>query len=72
MSVLENLFSSLTGGSSQASEHPCSNCPSDCPIAGEACPVCQPYKEKLVEAGSSTVCLPPLRAQPPYNSMHSR
>ncbi len=49
MSVLERLFGSQSGGG-QGSEHPCSNCPGDCPIAGDACGICRPYKEKLVDA----------------------
>ncbi len=50
MSVLDNLFSSLTGGDGPGKEHPCRNCPGDCPIAGEACEICRPYKEKLLDA----------------------
>ncbi|MBQ6482114.1 MAG: hypothetical protein IJI45_13430 [Anaerolineaceae bacterium] len=55
MSVISDFFEKITGldldGSSQtASEHPCSNCPSDCAIAGEACTLCEPYKKKLIDA----------------------
>ena len=47
MSLLDNLF----GGSGDSNtQHPCSNCPSNCPVAGSACSVCQPYKEKLIDA----------------------
>ena len=45
-----SFLSSLFGKSGSAAEHPCSNCPSDCSIAGESCAVCSPYKEKLIDA----------------------
>ena len=47
MSFLSSLFGK---SGSKAAEHPCSNCPSDCSIAGESCEVCKPYKEKLIDA----------------------
>lgn len=51
MSILSNLFDSLTGKNKEqtVTERPCSNCPSDCAIAGEACAVCEPYKKKLID-----------------------
>ena len=49
MSLLESLFGGLgESASSTAVEHPCSNCPTDC--EARACAVCQPYKEKLIDA----------------------
>ena len=53
MSILDTLFNSLSGSdeSTAASvDHPCTNCPSNCSIYPGACSVCQPYKEKLVDA----------------------
>ena len=55
MSIFSDLIEKFTGldldGSSQtAAKHPCSNCPSDCAIAGEACTLCEPYKKKLIDA----------------------
>ena len=49
MSLLSNLFSSLTGSDS-SSEHPCSNCESDCAVCPKACEKCKPLKEQLVDA----------------------
>lgn len=55
MSIFSDLVEKITGldldGSSQkAVQHPCSNCPSNCAIAGEACTLCEPYKKKLIDA----------------------
>ena len=53
MSFLESLFGSFTDSddsSSASVQHPCSNCPSNCAVYPEACPVCQPYKEKMIDA----------------------
>ena len=56
MSILSELFGSLFGDGEQQSSavplatHPCSNCPSDCAIAGEACEICAPYKKRLIDA----------------------
>lgn len=49
MSILGNLFEELMQGGS-AVEHPCANCPSTCAIAPQACDVCRPYKEQLIDA----------------------
>ena len=53
MSIFSELISSLTGSNTSSenavTERPCANCPSDCAIAGEACPVCEPYKKKLID-----------------------
>ena len=55
MSILESLFSGLTG-SSESSETvsdftpPTAICRSDCGIAPGACSLCKPYKEKLIDA----------------------
>lgn len=57
MSILSELFGGLfdsdnesAQNSSSCNTHPCSNCPSDCAIAGSACEVCAPYKKKLIDA----------------------
>ena len=54
MSILETLFGGLFGNDDYkeetAVEHPCSNCPGNCSIAPGACSVCQPYKEKMIDA----------------------
>lgn len=55
MSIFNDLLEKITGldldGSSQkTAEHPCSNCPSNCTIAGEACSLCAPFKKKLIDA----------------------
>ncbi len=54
MSILSSLFEALNGAGAGASgaslERPCSNCPSDCAIAGDACAVCEPYKRELLDA----------------------
>ena len=53
MSFLESLFgdwSDSSESSRSAVSHPCSNCPSNCAIYPAACSVCQPYKEKLIDA----------------------
>ncbi len=51
MSLLSRLFRSLgrKDDKSTVTQRPCSNCPSDCAIAGEACTVCEPYKRKLID-----------------------
>ncbi|MBP3869900.1 MAG: hypothetical protein J6E46_02860 [Faecalicoccus sp.] len=49
MSILSTLFNSLTKEDDAVSERPCSNCPSDCAIAGDACSICEPYKRKLLD-----------------------
>ncbi len=51
MSLLSRLFPSLDGkdNKSTVTQRPCSNCPGDCTIAGEACEVCEPYKRKLID-----------------------
>ena len=55
MSIFSDLVEKVTGldldGSSQSTaQHPCSNCPSNCAIAGEACALCEPYKKRLIDA----------------------
>lgn len=55
MSILESLFGGLFGDDGDDAqeavvEHPCSNCPSKCSIAPNACSVCQPYKEQMIDA----------------------
>ena len=54
MSILENILNGLSGNDSQSTDRdftpPTALCRSDCGIAGEACPICQPYKEKLIDA----------------------
>ena len=57
MSIINNILEKITGldldgsdsKSNSVTERPCSNCPSDCAIAGVACDVCQPYKKKLID-----------------------
>ncbi len=48
MSLLGNLFKEIAGATTV--EHPCKNCPSGCQMYPEACEVCAPYKEKILEA----------------------
>ena len=57
MSIISDLFEKITGldldGSSaqeKVIERPCSNCPSNCTIAGDVCELCSPYKKKLIDA----------------------
>ena len=53
MSLLDGIVKGIFGGtetSSQTIEHPCTNCPSNCPIAPSACNVCRPYKERMIDA----------------------
>lgn len=51
MSILSDLIHSITGNeeSEKVTERPCSNCPSSCAIAGDACAVCEPYKKRLID-----------------------
>ena len=51
MSLLGNLFNSLFGIKEKEKQVdlPCSNCPSGCSIAPEACDVCKPYKTQLLD-----------------------
>ena len=56
MSILDTLFGGLFGTDDQDQqqetvvERPCSNCPGYCSIAPNACSVCQPYKEQMIDA----------------------
>ena len=52
MSLFDKLFGGLfdLDDDNTQAEHPCSNCPASCTIAPAACPVCQPYKEQMIEA----------------------
>ena len=56
MSILDALFGGLFGSDDQEEqkeevvERPCSNCPGYCKIAPEACSVCEPYKEQMIDA----------------------
>lgn len=58
MSIFTDLIEKFTGldldGSdsvnSNVTERHCSNCPSNCTIAGEICSLCEPYKRKLIDA----------------------
>ena len=56
MSILESIFGGLFGdddtqGTTTARvEHPCQNCPSNCQLYPNACSVCQPYKEQMIDA----------------------
>ena len=56
MSILESIFNGLFGDydtqstTTTAVEHPCSNCPSNCQLYPDACSVCQPYKEQMIDA----------------------
>ena len=55
MSILDALFGGLFGDEEEEQqkeviEHPCSNCPGSCSIAPDACSVCKPYKEKMIDA----------------------
>ncbi|MCF0230564.1 MAG: hypothetical protein HUJ76_12845, partial [Parasporobacterium sp.] len=52
MSLLENLFSGILKGenSDETIVRPCSNCPSKCTLAPDACSVCRPYKERMADA----------------------
>ena len=56
MSILESIFNGLFGdyetesATTTAVEHPCSNCPSNCQLYPQACSVCQPYKEQMIDA----------------------
>ena len=55
MGLLDALFGGLFGDDDSSEEEvvverPCSNCPGDCSIAPDACSVCQPYKEQMIDA----------------------
>ena len=54
MSILSYLLGSLSGEDAEVTvsdaEHPCSNCPSGCQLAPQACDVCEPYKKRLLDA----------------------
>ena len=57
MSIINSFLEKITGldldGSDSkeaVTERPCANCPSNCAIAGTACPICEPYKKKLIDA----------------------
>ena len=51
MSLLGDFFKSLFGikDKKKQVDLPCSNCPSGCSIAPEACEVCKPYKTQLLD-----------------------
>ncbi|MCR4673198.1 MAG: hypothetical protein K5637_08240 [Lachnospiraceae bacterium] len=53
MSLIGNLLSGLFDSSSSETtsnaELPCSNCPSGCTLAPDACSVCEPYKKELLD-----------------------
>ena len=51
MSLLGDFFKSLFGikDEKKPADLPCSNCPSGCSIAPEACEVCKPYKTQLLD-----------------------
>lgn len=49
MSILSTLINSLTEKDDTVTERPCSNCPGDCAVAGNACSICEPYKRKLLD-----------------------
>ncbi len=51
MSLLGDFFKSLFGIKDKKEQVslPCSNCPSGCSIAPEACEVCKPYKTQLLD-----------------------
>ena len=57
MSIITDILEKITGldldGSDKpaapVTERPCSNCPSNCALAGPACDVCVPYKKKLID-----------------------
>ena len=68
MSFISDLVEKVTGldldGSSQSTvQHPCSNCPSNCAIAGEACALCEPYKKRLIDAVYHVEHIDEFRAQ---------
>lgn len=48
MSLLGDLFKEIAGATTV--QHPCSNCPSNCQMYPNACEVCKPYKEKILDA----------------------
>lgn len=54
MSILGSLLSALTGEDAEVTvpdaDHPCSNCPSGCQLAPQACSICEPYKKRLLDA----------------------
>lgn len=52
MGIFGDLFNSIFSDSDNNRQvvHPCTNCPSNCPIAPDACSVCQPYKEQMINA----------------------
>ena len=57
MSIINDLLEKITGldldgsdSEKKTVERPCSNCPSNCAIAGTACTICEPYKKKLIDA----------------------
>ena len=51
MSIISDFFEKLMGSDEEKKtfDRPCSNCPADCALAGEACDVCEPYKKKLID-----------------------
>ncbi|MBR6088467.1 MAG: hypothetical protein IKP86_00940 [Anaerolineaceae bacterium] len=54
MSIINDFLEKVTGldldgSDKKVVERPCSNCPSNCAIAGEACTLCEPYKKKLID-----------------------
>ena len=68
MSLINDFLEKITGldldGSSEpVVNHPCSNCPSNCAIAGEACALCEPYKKKLIDAVYHVEHIDEFRAQ---------
>lgn len=68
MSLINDFLEKITGldldGSDKTVvERPCSNCPSNCAIAGEACTLCEPYKKKLIDAVYHVDHLDEFRAQ---------
>lgn len=57
ISSINDLLEKVTGldldgsdSENKTVERPCSNCPSNCAIAGTACTICEPYKKKLIDA----------------------
>ena len=57
MSIINDFLEKITGldldgsdSKENAVKHPCANCPSNCVIAGTACPVCEPFKRRLIDA----------------------